>query len=217
MRFVTTRGRRAPTATATIMAAAPAAGPADGEVADVGRQLGDVVGRHDGRVVGVAGDDVLAAFDAASEALAAAVEMQVLLSRPGPNPRIGVAAGDVTWDDTECRGHAVAVARDLLQTARSGEILVSDAVRILAGDMVPGRFDVVEAGEAGAGATAMCRGCSGRHQRPPTRPDRHRARRSRCHCGLPARTPSSAGPVRSRRSPRRGGSLGTGARGPRRW
>ena len=68
---------RQSTVTATILAAG-AAGPADDEVADPSPRLAEVAHRHGGRVVRSSADGVLAAFDAASPALAAAVDMQVL-------------------------------------------------------------------------------------------------------------------------------------------
>ena len=60
-------------------------------------------------------------------------------------PRIGIAAGDVTWEDDDCSGLPVVVAARLQDEAGDGEILVSHVVRLLAGDRLGERCEPVGA------------------------------------------------------------------------
>lgn len=118
------------------------------------QQLGEVVHRHGGRVVASAGQGVLAAFDAASPAVGAAIAMQVQVATAEVAVRIGIAAGDVTWEDDECTGPAVVTATQLRAAADGGQIVTSPAVRLLVGDRVGVRFEPLatdpSAGSAGA-------------------------------------------------------------------
>ena len=87
--------------------------------------------------------------------------------------RIGIAAGDVTWDDAECRGLPVVVAARCRPRRSSGEILVSDVVRLLAGDRAAGRCELIGPLASTASPIRQRRpGCSGRRRdrradRPP--------------------------------------------------
>ncbi len=106
------------------------------------RTLTEVVAAHQGRVVKAAGDGIMATFDAASDAVAAAVSMQRRVSQPALHHgggadlqlRIGIAAGDVSWEDGDCFGLPVVIAARLEADADAGQILVSHVVRWLAGD-----------------------------------------------------------------------------------
>src|SRR6476620_8199020 len=62
------------------------------------RQVSDVVGAHRGRVVKTMGDGVMATFDAASDAVAAAVAMQQAVAAAAPQLglKVGIVAGDVS-------------------------------------------------------------------------------------------------------------------------
>ena len=103
------------------------------------RRLRDVLAAHGGTGVKAIGDGVVAAFDAAVDAIACAVEMQRASdrqSRRGPVPvalRIGVAAGDLAWAGEDYSGAPVIEAQRLCAAAAEGGILVADAVRLLAG------------------------------------------------------------------------------------
>ena len=85
------------------------------------RTLTEVVTTHQGRVVKAAGDGIMATFDAASDAVAAAVSMQRRVSQPALHHgggadlqlRIGIAAGDVSWEDGDCFGLPVVIAARL--------------------------------------------------------------------------------------------------------
>ena len=131
---------RQSTVTATILAAG-VAGP-DKQVAVPSPRLAEVAHRHGGRVVRSSVDGVLAAFDATSPALAAAVDMQVLVSTPEVSVQIGVAAGDVTWEDARVDGPPVEVAASLQAAASGGQILIDDVVRLLAAPQGDDRYEV---------------------------------------------------------------------------
>src|SRR5262249_31736938 len=65
---------------------------------------------HRGRVIKGAGDGILAAFDSASDAVAAAVQMQRAVYELGRRHRlrlamrVGISAGDVSWEGGDCFG-----------------------------------------------------------------------------------------------------------------
>ncbi len=106
-------------------------------------QLTEVVTTHDGRVVKAAGDGIMAAFGAASDAVSAAIAMQRGLGQASQDLqiRVGVAAGDVSWEDGDCFGLPVVVAARLQAGAEPGQILVSQVVRWLAGDRAGDRYE----------------------------------------------------------------------------
>ncbi len=109
------------------------------------RLLRQVVATHGGRVVKAAGDGIMAAFDAASDAVLAAVTMQreVTAADQPVEIRIGVAAGDVSWEDGDCFGLPVVVASRLEGDAEGGQILVSHIVASLAGDRAGSRYEAL--------------------------------------------------------------------------
>lgn len=103
---------------------------------------------HQGRVIDMAGDSVLAVFDTATGAVAAALAIQQRLDAHSgalsPDRRmrfrIGVHLGDVVEkEDGTVYGDGVNVAARLQALAEPGGIAVSDAVR----GVVRGRIDAV--------------------------------------------------------------------------
>ena len=96
------------------------------------------VSAHRGRVVKGAGDGILAAFDSASDGVAAAVAMQQAVHELGRRRRLragdpgGVSAGDVSWEDGDCFGLPVVEAARLEAAASPGQILCAEIVRALA-------------------------------------------------------------------------------------
>ena len=94
------------------------------------------VGRHDGRVVGTAGDSVLAEFPSAVEAVRCAVEIQDEIA--GFNQalpedrrmafRIGINLGDVMVEDDNIFGDGVNFAARLETIAEPGGICISRTV-----------------------------------------------------------------------------------------
>jgi class 3 adenylate cyclase len=100
----------------------------------------DLVQTRRGRVVKGTGDGVLAAFDSAADALAAAVAFQQRAEYP---MRIGVSIGDVTWRQGDCFGQPVVEAARLVAAAGPSEILVADVVRLMARGRGGHRFESV--------------------------------------------------------------------------
>ncbi len=99
-------------------------------------EIADLITRHDGRVVGTAGDSVLADFPSVVEALGAAVDIQKTLGERNTalpadqrlDFRIGINLGDVIVDGDDIFGDGVNVAARLETLAEPGSICVSGAV-----------------------------------------------------------------------------------------
>src|SRR5215207_1373055 len=84
------------------------------------RVLIEAVGSHGGKVVKGLGDGIMAAFDGAADALAAAVSIQQGIDRlsrrsPAVLGRVGLSGGDVTWEDSDCFGVTVIEATRLCE------------------------------------------------------------------------------------------------------
>jgi len=94
---------------------------------------------HHGVVLRWTGDGIKAAFSTASDAVAAAVDVQRAVARHVSSDaavaafqvRIGLGAGEVIIDDGDHHGVAVIEAARLEALARPGEILATDVVRVL--------------------------------------------------------------------------------------
>ena len=93
-----------------------------------------------GTEVKTIGDAVMASYTGAADALAGAVAMQWSVERhnrrakgPALAMRIGISAGDATFEDGDWFGTPVIEASRLCRAADGGQILVSDLVRALAG------------------------------------------------------------------------------------
>lgn len=100
------------------------------------------VAAHSGEVLKTAGDGIMAVFDAASDAVSAAVDIQrqLLQQHPELSARVGVAAGDVSWSDGDCSGLPVVTAARLEASAQPGQILVTSVVQLMAGDRADVRY-----------------------------------------------------------------------------
>lgn len=101
--------------------------------------LRDAISARGGVAVKGTGDGVMAVFDAAAEAIAAGTGMQQATRRyseqsgVGVDIRVGISAGDVSWEGTDCFGTPVVEAARLCGAASGGQVLVSEIVRLLAG------------------------------------------------------------------------------------
>ena len=115
------------------------------------RRLRDVLAAHGARGVKAFGDGLQATVDAAGAAVACAVEMQRAIDRQARRGhgalelRVGIAAGDVSWEGEDYFGAPVTEAQRLCAAAAPGGILVAEAVRLLAGTGTDAVFD--DAGE----------------------------------------------------------------------
>ncbi|MCA1842388.1 MAG: AAA family ATPase, partial [Actinobacteria bacterium] len=115
------------------------------------RLLAQAIESNGGRVVKGLGDGIMAAFSGTADGVAAAVGIQQSIGRlnasgQAPAPlavRIGLSAGDVTFEGDDLHGLPVIEAARLCGAAGGGEILVSEVVRLLGG-VVDG--DVVDRG-----------------------------------------------------------------------
>jgi class 3 adenylate cyclase len=90
------------------------------------------LGRRSGKVVKTTGDGILATLPSATSAVRAAQELRIALSEEGLEVRIGMHVGDVDLRDDDVSGLAVNVAARIMHLAESGEILVSETVRLAA-------------------------------------------------------------------------------------
>jgi class 3 adenylate cyclase/tetratricopeptide (TPR) repeat protein len=112
------------------------------------RLIAAAVDRNRGRLVKHLGDGVMATFTGASDAIAAAVAIQQALDRlnrsgSGGAPlevRIGISAGDVTFEGPDCFGTPVIEAARLCAAAGGGRILITEVVRLLAGTVGDHQF-----------------------------------------------------------------------------
>jgi tetratricopeptide (TPR) repeat protein len=108
---------------------------------DHDRLVAEAIAASRGQLVKNLGDGVMATFAGASDAVAAAVRIQQVLDRQnrasaGGTPlgiRIGISAGDVTFEEADCFGTPVIEAARLCAAASGGQILVTEIVRLLAG------------------------------------------------------------------------------------
>jgi class 3 adenylate cyclase/ATP/maltotriose-dependent transcriptional regulator MalT len=118
---------------------------ADKLFVDLERRLRAAVERRGGRVLKTAGDGVMAAFESASEAVQTGVDMQRAAERrdDGVRLRVGIASGDVSWEGNDCFGLPVITASRLEGRAEPGHILVSQIVRLLAGERCEATFEAV--------------------------------------------------------------------------
>ncbi len=102
--------------------------------------LGAAVSKYGGSVVKGLGDGILAAFGSTAEAVNAAHEIQRSIDRANRHARddrrievrVGISAGDVSWEDGDCHGTPVVTAARLCDSAEGAQILCDDLVRGLA-------------------------------------------------------------------------------------
>ncbi len=87
--------------------------------------------RRTGRVVKHLGDGSLLEFASTSAALRFAAELQTTSAEIGLEIVVGIAVGEPIREDGDLHGSVVVLASRITSAARSGEILVSDAVRQL--------------------------------------------------------------------------------------
>lgn len=110
----------------------------------------DTVTRRGGYVVKGLGDGIMAVFDGAAQAMAAAADLHEAtaeLARRHRVPlvlRIGVSAGDASSEAGDWFGTPVIEASRLCDAAGAGEVIVSDLVRRLAGSRTTFGFEALQ-------------------------------------------------------------------------
>ncbi len=113
--------------------------------------VGGTITAHHGEVVKGMGDGFMAAFRRAGDAVAAAAEIQQLISRRNEGSevalrvRVGISAGDVLERAGDYHGVPAVEAARLCSAAMGGQILASEAVGSLVGSR--GDHDFVPLGE----------------------------------------------------------------------
>ena len=115
------------------------------------RILGAVIERNGGRVVKHLGDGLMAAFGGSAEAVRAATEMQREVDREWRRAddaervviRVGLSAGDVTWENDDCHGTPVVTGARLCDAADGAQILCDDLVRGLARGRIGVSFELM--------------------------------------------------------------------------
>jgi DNA-binding CsgD family transcriptional regulator/tetratricopeptide (TPR) repeat protein len=117
----------ATSSTSTIMCA-------DVALTEHAHLVSEVARARSARVIDTVDGRIIVAFDSASAAVAASVEMQQAItgSTSAVPPRIGLATGDVLWLDGACTGTPVGIAAALFAHAQPGQILVNNVARLLA-------------------------------------------------------------------------------------
>ena len=108
----------------------------------------DAVAACAGRIVKSLGDGFMSVFDSASDAIHAATAIQQAFDRHNRNARgepemhirVGIAVGDVTFEDDDYHGMPVVQAARLCAKCEADEILAAMAVKWLAGSRVTNTF-----------------------------------------------------------------------------
>jgi class 3 adenylate cyclase/CheY-like chemotaxis protein len=102
--------------------------------------LRDALAVHRGHEVKTLGDGMMAAFDSVSDGIACAVTAQRAVVRHNQRDdghpiamRVGLSAGETTWDGVDYFGTPVVEASRLCNQAPANGIYVSDVMRVLAG------------------------------------------------------------------------------------
>ncbi|MGH8973222.1 MAG: AAA family ATPase, partial [Acidimicrobiia bacterium] len=109
-------------------------------------RLRQCLAAHHGHEVKNTGDGLLATFGAAADAVRAAVAIQQTTESHGRDAgvalsvRVGVALGDVTFEDGDVFGTPVVEAARLVAAARPGQILATAVARAVAGSRSEAAF-----------------------------------------------------------------------------
>ena len=109
------------------------------------QKFSSLVASFDGNLISNSGRDLVAEFPSAVNALRAAVDLQSFAdspnanskTKPGPRLQMGMHLGEIIVDDDGVVGDGLDAAVSLSSIAKSGEIIVSSAVR----EQLEGRVD----------------------------------------------------------------------------
>ncbi len=103
------------------------------ELADHDAMLEAVVASHQGRIFKHTGDGICAAFERATDAVAASVDLQRRLADAVLRLRVGLHTGEAIPEGGDYRGHALNVVARVMRAAPAGHILLSIATAELVG------------------------------------------------------------------------------------
>ena len=99
--------------------------------------LSGVIEENGGKIVKTLGDGTMSTFSSARAAMSAAKKIQNIVAvserEPRLEVRIGVHTGDVIQSDGDFFGNVVNKAARIASSANPGQILVSDATRVMVG------------------------------------------------------------------------------------
>jgi class 3 adenylate cyclase len=127
------------------------------------RALEEAAGRRGGTIVKTLGDGAMISFSSTRDAVRAAIDIQQRQVEPQTQQhlsvRIGVHVGDAISRDSDYFGTTVNKAARIAAAAEGGQIMVSDAVRVLLGDSAEFVF--------GDPTTVKLKGLDGLHQVTP--------------------------------------------------
>lgn len=102
------------------------------------------VSTHNGQLVKLTGDGILATFDTPSAAIDAAEEMKARLDEAGIQLRAGIHSGEIETRGSDIGGSVVNLAARTMAQASAGEILVTESLR---DQLLGSRFTFHDAGE----------------------------------------------------------------------
>jgi class 3 adenylate cyclase len=94
-------------------------------------QADEAIERFGGRRITTTGDGVFASFDAAAAAVRCGSEIRTSAAAAGLELRVGVHVGEVELAGDDVRGVTVHEAARVMAAAEGGEVLTSEAVKLL--------------------------------------------------------------------------------------
>jgi class 3 adenylate cyclase/alpha-beta hydrolase superfamily lysophospholipase len=104
----------------------------------------DTVTAHDGQIVKLTGDGILATFETPSAAVDAAEELRALLTKAGIQIRCGIHAGEIDIRGKDISGSVVNLAARTMGKAADNEVYITSSVR---DQLLGSQFDFQDAGE----------------------------------------------------------------------
>lgn len=120
-------------------------------LAEHDRRLREAVGRHNGYIFTTAGDSFAVTFGSAPDALAAAIDAQLMLREPcGPitvKVRMGLHTGTASLREGDYFGAAVNRAARLMSAAHGGQVVLSGSTSALVRDTLTDGIELRDHGQ----------------------------------------------------------------------
>jgi predicted ATPase/class 3 adenylate cyclase/DNA-binding winged helix-turn-helix (wHTH) protein len=105
-----------------------------------------VLGSHHGRLFKHTGDGICAAFERATDAVAASIELQRRLAGSPLRVRVGLHTGEATPERGDYRGPSLNVVARVMRAAPAGHVLMSNATAELVESRVPEDVELLHLG-----------------------------------------------------------------------